>query len=129
MARLTCIIMEEGNRRASPPSTTRLTFIRLNLLKDENFPSRFIGCVKVPFSDMEFITSRLLRKRAKKRLQAEAVYARDSLGTGARVLGAALAIGMTVDDVEAWPERIGIVTVDAVNAAGTPPSTGSRPSR
>ncbi len=55
--------------------------------------------------------------RAKKRMQAEAVYARDSLQGGARALGAALAIGMTVDDVEAWPDRIGAVTVDAVNAA------------
>ena len=31
--------------------------------------------------------------------------------------GAALAIGMTVEDVEAWPDRIGTVTVEGVNAA------------
>ncbi len=55
--------------------------------------------------------------RAKARMQAQAVYARDSLQGGARVLGAALAIGMTVDDVEEWPDRIGAVTVEAVNAA------------
>ena len=55
--------------------------------------------------------------RAKGRLQAEAVYARDSLGTGARTLGAALAAGRSIEDVETWPERIGAVTVEEVDAA------------
>ncbi len=55
--------------------------------------------------------------RAKKRMRAQAVYARDSLQGGARALGAALAIGMTVEDVEAWPDRIGTVTVEQVKAA------------
>ena len=32
-------------------------------------------------------------------------------------MGAALAIGMTVEDVQAWPDRIGAVTVEQVNAA------------
>jgi len=56
-------------------------------------------------------------ERAKKRMQAKAVYARDSQSAGARTLGAALAIGMAVEDVESWPDRIGAVTVDAVNKA------------
>jgi len=56
-------------------------------------------------------------ERAKKRMQASAVYARDSAGRGARALGAALASGQTVEDVESWPDRIGAVTVDQVNAA------------
>ncbi len=55
--------------------------------------------------------------RAKTRMRASAVYARDSLTTGARVLGAALASGLSVEAVESWPERIGAVTVDQVNAA------------
>ncbi len=55
--------------------------------------------------------------RAKKRMQAEAIYARDSLSAGARVLGAALAVGLKIEDVEAWPDRIGAVTVEQVNAA------------
>jgi len=55
--------------------------------------------------------------RAKKRMQASAVYARDSAGRGARALGAALASGQTVEDVESWPDRIGAVTADQVNAA------------
>jgi len=56
-------------------------------------------------------------ERAKRRMQADAVYARDSLGGAARTLGAALTAGRTVQDVETWPERIGAVTVEQVNAA------------
>lgn len=55
--------------------------------------------------------------RAKARMQAEAVYARDSLDGLARSVGAAVANGRTLDDVEAWPDRIGAVTVEQVNAA------------
>ncbi len=54
---------------------------------------------------------------AKKRLQAEAVYARDQLDSGPRILGAALATGQTVEDVESWPERIEAVSIEQVNAA------------
>jgi zinc protease len=55
--------------------------------------------------------------RAKLRLQATTVYALDSLTTGARTIGAALATGSTVDDVEAWPDRIGAVTAEQVRDA------------
>lgn len=55
--------------------------------------------------------------RAKKRMQSEAVYAQDSLDGPARLVGAALAVGRTLDDVEEWPDRIGAVTADEVNAA------------
>ncbi len=55
--------------------------------------------------------------RAKKRLVTAAVYARDSLQSGARIFGRALASGRTVEDVESWPERIDEVTADQVNAA------------
>lgn len=56
-------------------------------------------------------------KRSIARLQAEAIYARDSLQTPARVLGGGLAIGMTIDEIEAWPDRIGAVTAEQVNEA------------
>jgi zinc protease len=56
-------------------------------------------------------------KRATERMQSAAIYARDDLSTGARVIGSALATGRTVADVEAWPDRIGAVTVAEVNAA------------
>lgn len=54
---------------------------------------------------------------ARKRLKASAVYARDSLSTAPNVLGRALATGQTVDDVEAWPDRIAKVTAAEVIAA------------
>lgn len=55
--------------------------------------------------------------RAKKRMQAQAVFARDSLSGGARSLGSALAIGLKIEDVEAWPDRIGAVTIEQISAA------------
>lgn len=54
---------------------------------------------------------------AKRRLIAEAVFARDSLDGPARVLGGALATGQTVEDVEAWPSRVEAVTRADVEAA------------
>lgn len=56
-------------------------------------------------------------QRVKKSMIAEAIYARDSLSGGARVLGSALASGRTVEDVENWPHRIQEVTLAQVNAA------------
>jgi len=56
-------------------------------------------------------------RRAIERMEAEAVYARDSLSGGARTLGGALASGLTIDDVESWPERIAQVTAGQVHAA------------
>jgi len=56
-------------------------------------------------------------ERAKKRLRSTVVFSRDSLHTAAHVLGAALAVGMSPDDVESWPARIAAVTADEVNAA------------
>jgi zinc protease len=55
--------------------------------------------------------------RTTQRMAAEAIYARDSLSSAVRSFGVALATGRTVDDVEAWPERIGAVTAESVNAA------------
>jgi zinc protease len=54
---------------------------------------------------------------AKQRLVADAIFARDSLGGPPRIIGAALATGRSIEDVEAWPDRIGEVTVEQVNAA------------
>lgn len=53
---------------------------------------------------------------ASKRLQAAAIYARDSLQTAAQVLGTALMTGRTLEEAEAWPERIAAVTAADVNA-------------
>ena len=54
---------------------------------------------------------------AKRRMVADAVYARDSLGSGPRIFGRALTTGSTVAEVESWPERIEAVTVEQVNDA------------
>ena len=69
------------------------------------------------------------------RLQAEAVYARDSLSGPAMITGRSLVTGATLDDVEYWPERIAHVTAEQIrsvakqyldpdNPSGTPPVTG-----
>jgi zinc protease len=55
--------------------------------------------------------------RTKAGMLAAAVYARDSLSSAARLFGSALTIGLTVDEVESWPERVEAVTVEQVNAA------------
>ncbi|MCG8359849.1 MAG: insulinase family protein [Kiloniellales bacterium] len=54
---------------------------------------------------------------AKTRMRSSAIYARDSLSTGANILGRSLATGQSVEDVESWPERIEAVTAEQVNAA------------
>jgi zinc protease len=56
-------------------------------------------------------------ERAKSRMIAEAVYARDSISGPANIFGAALADGRSIADVEAWPQRIAAVTVEEVDDA------------
>jgi zinc protease len=55
--------------------------------------------------------------RAKQRMQSASAYSRDSLSGPARMVGEALSIGRTLDDVQAWPDRIGAVTLDQVREA------------
>ncbi|HLH96876.1 MAG TPA: pitrilysin family protein [Xanthobacteraceae bacterium] len=55
--------------------------------------------------------------RAKNSLIAQAIYAQDNQTTMARWFGAALATGLTVEQVETWPARVQQVTADAVRAA------------
>jgi zinc protease len=56
-------------------------------------------------------------QRAKTRLIADAIYAQDSQASLARWYGEALATGLTVADVEAWPTRMDAVDAEAVAAA------------
>jgi zinc protease len=69
------------------------------------------------------------------RMQAEAVYARDSLSGPAMIFGYSLASGSTIDDVEYWQYNIAAVTandilavakkyLDPDNAQKRPPVTG-----
>ncbi len=62
----------------------------------------------VSAGEIERITARMVR---------QAIYARESLATAARVFGAALTSGNSVEHVEAWPERIAAVTAEQVMAA------------
>ena len=57
-------------------------------------------------------------ERAKNNLLASIVYARDNLGSGPRVLGVALTTGLTVDDVESWPDEVAKTSLaDVMTAA------------
>lgn len=53
-------------------------------------------------------------RRAKAGMVAGAVYARDSMASGARFFGAALAVGRTAEDVESWPAKIAAVTAEEI---------------
>ncbi|HKF70842.1 MAG TPA: pitrilysin family protein [Stellaceae bacterium] len=53
-------------------------------------------------------------ERVKPRLQASAIYSRDSLSSVARIIGASMVAGRTLDEIQAWPERIGAVTPEDV---------------
>ena len=55
--------------------------------------------------------------RVQKRMLAEAVYDRDSLMGASRYFGACLCSGLSVEDAEAWPERIAAVDGAAIRAA------------
>jgi zinc protease len=44
------------------------------------------------------------------------IFARDSQSTLARIYGASLMVGETLEDIKQWPERISKVTADDVNA-------------
>jgi len=55
--------------------------------------------------------------RAKTKLVADTVYAWDDQFTLARMYGAALATGNTIEAVREWPDRIRAVTTDQVQAA------------
>ena len=56
-------------------------------------------------------------ERARTRLVADAIYARDSQSDLARWYGASLALGQSVREVEEWPAKIDAVDAPAVIAA------------
>jgi len=55
--------------------------------------------------------------RAKSRMITAAAYARDGVSGPANAIGAALATGGTIEDVESWPDRVAAVTKDDVDKA------------
>lgn len=56
-------------------------------------------------------------ERAKTVLVSTSIYSQDSQATMARMYGAALTVGLTVDDVREWPERVRAVTAEQVRDA------------
>jgi zinc protease len=67
-----------------------------------------VGQNTIPAEDLE---------RVKTQLIAEAIYAQDNQATLARWYGAALTIGLSVEDIRSWPDRIRAVTAEQVSAA------------
>ena len=53
-------------------------------------------------------------ERAKSRLVAETIYAQDNQAAMAQWYGASLATGLSLEDIQSWPERIEAVTADQV---------------
>ncbi len=56
-------------------------------------------------------------QRAKTAMRAQIVYARDGAGTAARVIGTGLTAGLTIEQIEAWPDLVAAVTPEAINEA------------
>jgi zinc protease len=56
-------------------------------------------------------------ERSKSRMIADYIYAQDNQAALARLYGAALTTGQTVEDVQARPDRLRAVTVEAVREA------------
>ncbi|MEO1330808.1 MAG: pitrilysin family protein [Pseudomonadota bacterium] len=56
-------------------------------------------------------------ERAKTVLVSAAIYRQDSQAGMARMYGSALIVGLTVEDVKQWPDRIQAVTAEDVKAA------------
>lgn len=54
-------------------------------------------------------------EQIKKRFMASAVYARDSLEGPARIVGEAVSLGLSIEDVETWPDLLTSITVEEVN--------------
>lgn len=55
--------------------------------------------------------------RIKVQIRASEIYGRDNVGSRARTYGTALTSGLTVEDVQAWPDILAAVTAEDVKAA------------
>ena len=64
-------------------------------------------------------------ERAQNQLLAAAIYSQDSLASGPRTYGATLAIGGTMADIDAWPQRISAVTPASTAPSATADATGT----
>jgi len=53
-------------------------------------------------------------ERIKTKLVSEAIYARDNQATMARWYGGALTVGLSLDEIVAWPDKIRAVTSEQI---------------
>jgi zinc protease len=68
----------------------------------------------------QFLTDGVDQKafeRIKRQLRADEIYARDDVNGLARSYGSALTSGLTVEDIQAWPDILQAVTAEDVMAA------------
>jgi zinc protease len=56
-------------------------------------------------------------ERIKNQIRAEQIYSRDSADSVANRYGSALAIGLTVEDVQVWPDILEAVTAEDIMQA------------
>ena len=56
-------------------------------------------------------------ERVKTRIRAAEIYQLDEIQSRAREVGSALTSGLTLEDIDAWPELLAAVTPEQVQAA------------
>jgi zinc protease len=101
---------------ANPLNTAQLTFW-VSPAKDVKIETAEAALLKEIKELIEKGVSQDEILRAQKSLVNEAVFARDNLGTASQVLGSALAVGLSVDQVESWPDTLKSITQTDVNRA------------
>lgn len=96
---------------------------------DTTFGFALVPMPGVPLADAEAAVDKVLDDfltdgvepaafaRIKTQIRASQIYARDDVDGLARTYGEALAVGLTVEDVQAWPAILDAVTKDEVIAA------------
>ncbi len=84
-----------------------------NVTKEE--AEKALNATLVAFLDSAVDEEHLAR--LKTQAKAGQIYARDSLSGLARRYGAALTSGLTIEDVQDWPDVLQAVTTDDVKAA------------
>jgi zinc protease len=98
-------------------------------IDDSTFDIALTPAPGVPLAKLEMALDRVLARaiadggmdiaiaRAKTRLRAATIFARDDRETQANTYGWALAIGRSIADVHQWPDRVAKVNKAAVDAA------------
>jgi zinc protease len=56
-------------------------------------------------------------REAVARMKARTTYALDDPQAIATIFGSVLSVGLSIEDIQSWPDRLDRLTVDAVNAA------------